>query len=350
MKLARISRKDYISENVSEELMTGLDDYFIETGTETRFLPLRETETAGKYTLWLNRAVSELRPLTKDHLMKFWRRVEARSALRSQKIANLDEALATDMVETILNAIEMFTASLNGILTRSKLYHYAGLQATLKEDHEAIEQELKPDTSAEILAKLRAHRAKLLERPWLSGPFCHELFDVPYRCNLLWQLTTASAGRASLVFIEKEEEASLKFMTALASTSNPLAIRDDAMFIGASGKMSALLLGQASPQDIMEYRDAFASIRESLAANTSIGEDALARFNGQLRSFKKATADVESSPITELLELSQETRRELCEFLVGCVFLVRKGEPLDRMYDEPDLTLPGVLRLETVSD
>lgn len=343
MYQASNARSDYISESLSESHMVELDDYFLDAGIENRFIYFSQHVAASNYLRWMRRAVSELRLTTATHLMDLWRHFRTFTFAAPSDVVRLDEELASDMVDCILSVVDDFTRSLNGPLTRSKLYNLAGLFVTVVDDQEA---QVREDLDPAIRERLVSGRARLLERPWISGPLCHELFDVPYRWNPVVHLTTTTSATKSIVFLEEHEKASMRFMANLASDQGDVQIGEDTVSVGEISQISALLLGQASKHDIERYRAALAPIRDKLAMNAPLDAGTRALLVTALGMFKRASVDVEGAPITELAVLPEQTKTVLLEFLKHCVMLVRKGDALDRMYEEPQFTVPGVLRLE----
>jgi hypothetical protein len=192
-------------------------------------------------------------------------------------------------------------------------------------------------------------RKKILERPWISGPLCHELFDVPYRGTLAVHLITNSSPQRGLIFLEEHEISSWKYMIALLDDPKSFKINDDNVSLEDSGQISALLLGQASEQDLIDGRKHLTAIRRKLATNEKLDKESRDKLAGELKSFAGAAVDVEDEPVTDIVALDVETREYIQDYLRLCVFLVRKSEAMDRMYEEPQFTLPGMISLEHVS-
>ncbi|KAF2469749.1 uncharacterized protein BDR25DRAFT_356007 [Lindgomyces ingoldianus] len=342
---------NYISEKIAESQIQALDAHFESIGIDNSCIFYSSEEITGNYYKYLRRAVLERQDSTKAYLLDRWRSLRSsRLDVFSDTIKTQDEDLAAAMVDTIIGTVNLFVQNLKDQLTRSKLYNLAGLFATVVDHHEAIDKPLKDEIEPEIRNQLISGRMKILHRPWVSGPLCHELFDVPYRGNLPIHLIMKSSSPRSLIFLDEDEISSWRFIASLLDDSKSLRLNDSAVSIGSSAQISALLLGQASEQDLCVTRDALAQVRRKLATQEQLDrqtKDAIAR---EMRVFATASVDVEDEPIITIPSLDQKTREVLQQFLGQCVFLVRKSEAVDRMYEEPQFTLPGMLALERALD
>ncbi|KAM0715007.1 hypothetical protein Q7P37_009472 [Cladosporium fusiforme] len=348
MHRASNSRLDYISENMSEAHMAQLDSYYLADRADSRFLFNRMTDLADNYIRWVRRAATSERLMTRNHLMEHWKSLDIYTHSPSARFLEVDEELATDMIDTVLKVVDLFTEHLNGPLTRSKLYSVAGLFVTIADDNEAIRKQMTDDTDKASIETLISGRQKLLERPWLSGPICHELFDVPYRYNPMFQQLISGESSTSIVFLEPHEVSSMVFMANLARQDVQLEIYDGAVTAESCGQASAILLAQASEDDITVCRRGLAPIRQRISEDTILDAETMQILVEQLGAFKREAADAEDSEIAMLATLDETARRNLLGFLEHCTFVLRKGEPLDRMYEQPEMTLPGVLKLAEV--
>jgi hypothetical protein len=341
------ARSDYMSERTAAHLMDELDGYFLMPGNQDRFIRYPQDLAAGNYVTWMRRAVSELRSSTRDHLLGCWRHLRSRTTVPTE-VMSADEAMARDMTDTILDVVDLFTLHLKGPLTRSKLYHLAGLFITVLDDQNAINDQLHEDTVHTVIDELVSCRAKMLSRPWISGPLCRELFDSLYNWNPIVYMTTTSPSAKSIVFLEEHEKASARFVASLVGGG--FRALEDTVSVGVESKASALLLGNASEQDMVEYRAALAPFRGKLATDDNIDDGMKALLSKELAGFQKSAVDVEDQPISAFEMSTEDIRLLLLEFLGQCVFLVRKSEALDRMYEEPQLALPGLMRLQATLD
>lgn len=348
MHRASNSRADYMSERMAEDHMAQLDRYYLATRADNRFLFNTKFDLENNYIRWMQRAATSGRLMTRNHLLEHWRNLEAQTRASSAESLEVDEELATGIVDTVLDVVDLFTRNLNGPLTRSKLYSAAGLFVTIADDEQAIRQQLRDDIDEASLNGLIAGRQRLLERPWLSGPICHELFDVPYRCNPIIQQLISGESSTSIVFLEPYEVPSMVFMANLARQDVELQIYDGAVTAHASGQASAILLAQASEEDITTCRKRLVPIRQRISEHTILDGENMRMLAEELGAFKREAADAEDSTVTALATLDESVRQSLLGFLDHCTFILRKGEPLDRMYEQPELTLPGVLKLERV--
>lgn len=337
-------RGHYILEKVSESQLEKLDTYFESFGVGNRFMFYSIASIADNYNKYLLRAVSERKTFTRTYLMNHWKNAANREYSSVSGVESPDdEELAAEMADTIIHVVELFMQNLKDPVDRSKLYTLAGLKTAVVDDQEAILKYLKDGTDSRITDSLASGRQKILERPWISGPLCHELFDVPYRCNLLLHLTEHSTSASSIMFLEEYEMSSWTLMAGLLENTQAFQINGDAVSLG---QVSALLLGQASERDLSFSRDALAPVRGKLANNEPLDVETRELIAKELARFKMSSVDVEDKPINEIAALSDQSRELMQGFLRHCVFLVRKGEALDRMYEEPQFTLPGALRLK----
>jgi hypothetical protein len=328
--------------------MAQLDSYYLATRAENRFLFHSKIILENNYIRWLRRAVTSERLMTRNHLLDHWKTFDVHTRSLSARFLEVDEELATGIVDTVLEVVELFTGNLESSLTRSKLYSLAGLFVTTANDEEAVREQMRHDMDEISLNILISGRQKLLERPWLSGPICHELFDVPYRCNPIFQQLISGESSTSILFLEPHEIPSMIFMANLAHEDVKLQIYDGAVTAGASGQASAILLAQATEEDITTCRNGLFPIRQKISEHTMLDAEDKNLLAEKLGAFKREAADAEDSTVTVLATLDENVRHHLLGFLEHCTFILRKGEPLDRMYEQPELTLPGVLKLERI--
>lgn len=348
MHRASNSRVDYMSEKMAEDHMAQLDSYYLATRAENRFLFNSGFDLENNYIRWMRRAATLGRQMTRNHLLDHWKSLDLHTQSPSARFLAVDDDLATRMVDTVLEVIDLFTGNLKGALTRSKLYSVAGLFSTIAKDEEAIRKQMRDDIDAASLDALISGRQRLLGRPWLSGPICHELFDVPYRYNPIFQRLISGESPTSIILLEPHEVPSIVFMANLAREDVQLQIHDDIVTTEASGQASAILLAQASEEDITTCRRGLLPIRQRISEHTMLDDENKSLLAKKLSAFKREVADAEDSTITVLADLDENVRDLLRGFLNHCTFILRKGEPLDRMYEQPELTLPGVLKLERV--
>jgi hypothetical protein len=350
---SRLAKSTYITEAVAESQMHDLDAYFEAAGIRNRYIFISLADIAGNYNKWVLRAVTELKDVTKRHFIERWKILRPHG-LRVSEISAEREAretkLAADMAETIINVVSLFLQNLTDDVDRSKLYHLSGLFATVLGDDDAIHRHLRADTPADVKESLVAGRKMLLERPWIAGPLCHELFDVPYRANIPIHVILTSSSSRSLVFLEEHEVSSWRYMVDLLGESGNLRINYDSVSVGgeeSAAQISALLLSQASEQDLVDARKRLAPIRRKLAANEPLDAAARELLANELKSFAGAAVDVEDEPISEIgAPYLGAVAGDVKKYLQQCVFLVRKSEAMDRMYEEPQFALPGVMTLE----
>jgi hypothetical protein len=348
MHRASNAKADYMSEKIAEDHMAQLDRYYLATRADNRFLFHSNIALENNYTRWLRRSVTSERLMTRNHLLDHWKTLNVHTRNPSTRFLEVDGKLAIEMVDTVLEVVKLFTTNLKGSLTRSKLYSLAGLFVAIAKDEEAIRKQLRDDIDKVSLDMLISGRQRLLEKPWLSGPICHELFDVPYRCNPIFLQLISGELSTSIMFLEPYEVSSMIFMVNLAREDVKLQVYNDAVTAGTSGKVSAVLLAQATEEDITTCRNALNPIRQRILKHTMLDAEEKSILAEKLGAFKREAADADESTITVLATLDVDLRHHLLRFLEHCTFILRKGEPLDRMYEQPELTLPGILKLERI--
>jgi len=255
--------------------------------------------------------------------------------------------MVDEMVETIMTVTQLYMENISPLVSRSHLYSFAGLFRKVLDDEQAIFCLLKEGTDQLTRDTLARGREKILAHTWVSGPLCHELFDLPYRGNIPIDRLLNGPSPRVLIFLEEHELAGWRLLIELTEQPGAIHVNEVAMSIDSSAaKVSAILLGQASEDDLLHAREAMAPIRRKLAENAQLDEEAVKVIARELKAFVKASIGVEDEPITKLACLDDGEKQAVRQLLGKCVFVVRKGAAMDRMYEEPQFTLPGILILE----
>ena len=353
---SRLAKSGYITEAVAESQMHDLDAYFEAAGIRNRYIFISLADIAGNYNKWVLRAVTELKDVTKQHFIERWK-ISRPRGLRVSDISAEREAretqLAADMAETIINVVSLFLQNLTDPVDRSKLYHLSGLFATVLGNDDAIHRHLRADTPAEtsqsrlVCRPQDPPRTALDLRPAvpraLRRAIPRQYPHPPHQDVVLLRIS-------NLVFLEEHEVSSWRYTVDLLGESGNLSINYDSVSVGGdenAAQISALLLSQASEQDLVDARRRLAPIRRKLAANEPLDAAARELLASELKSFAGAAVDVEDEPISEIgAPYLDAVAGDVKEYLQQCVFLVRKSEAMDRMYEEPQFALPGVMTLE----
>ncbi len=108
---------------------------------------------------------------------------------------------------------------------------------------------------------------------------------------------------------------------------------------------SSLLLSQAADSVIVENRKRLAPIREKLASGSNLSEQDKTFVGSVMGKFTQSSNQIEKSQAEKLAILTDEQRACAKTLLNQCTFLVRRGQPLDRMYQESKLSVPSVVSL-----
>jgi hypothetical protein len=143
-------KSGYITEEIAQSQIQVLDTYFESVGINNRYIFFSLADVAGNYTVYILRAVSERQEVTKSHLMDIWKHLRSRRLEISEEIEARDTQLATDMIETIINVVQLFMQNLIQLVDRSKLYNLSGLFVSVMNDDDAINKHLRENTLHQI--------------------------------------------------------------------------------------------------------------------------------------------------------------------------------------------------------
>jgi hypothetical protein len=130
-----------------------------------------------------------------------------------------------------------------------------------------------------------------------------------------------------------------------SGSASPVRIATSAISDG--DKCSSLLLSQASEKELLQSRNELSPIRQKLARGLELSEEDKNHVREIMKSFMESSLEVTSHEIGDLVTMEPHQRDSAKELLKYCIFLMRKGLPLERMYQEAFLTVPGLLRLES---
>ena len=230
-------------------------------------------------------------------------------------------------------------------LFRSDLYHFADLF------DEAIDAEpfikAVEGVTTETASTLLSFHEKIISKPWIYGPFCKELFDVPYKTNIAFDFATISDSGA-FVFLEQDSLSSWVFMATLSSDdAQPVCFKTLGDFDNdVNMDCSSLLLSQTTDSVLVENRKRLAPVREKIASGSTLSEQDKILVGSVMDKFTQSSLQIEKSKAEKLAILTDEQRACAKTLLNQYTFLVRYGQPLDRIYQEFKLSVPGVVSLQ----
>ena len=263
----------------------------------------------------------------------------------AQKIREDRATVARDCARQLVEIVRQFLQCLPKMVFRSTLYRFADLFDEASDPEPYIKA--LPGVTPETASALMSSREKIIGEPWVYGPFCKELFDIPYKTNLVFDLASRSES-GTFVFLEQEALSSWEFVAALSNDdAQPVCFNTCGNFDDdvVNAKCSSLLLSQAADSVIVENRKRLAPIREKLASGTDLSEQDKMLVRSVMGKFTQSALQIETSKAEKLATLTDEQRTCAKTLLNQCTFLVRSGQPLDRMYQESKLSVPGVVSL-----
>ncbi|KAI9774260.1 MAG: hypothetical protein M1840_004154 [Geoglossum simile] len=351
-----IKRSGYLVEPVDERQIKKLDDYFQGLGGNRRFLNYDAKKISRDYGEFVRRQVEpEYQERTVEHLVKVWENLENPSddGYDNSPRDSPDRQLeARDAAQFLVRTLHMYFTYLPPTqpIYRSNLYRYTDLFTESSDDPSTILPTSLPPSS---LAPLLSRRAQIVKKPWIYGPFCHELFDPVYVSNIAMDLAMREIGGRGYcwAFVEERELWSWEFVAEVRGKDG-VKIRADRMGIpyhsegGAEShyQISSLLLGQMSQSSLLTARNSLLPIRKKLRLNTLLDEADGKLISQVMREFTQIPSSAKVGERIEKVRRMEERERDRVRELVRrCVFLVRKGRALERMYEEPYLAVPGML-------
>jgi hypothetical protein len=335
----------YIKEPIDEEHLRILDRYFDMPVHADRFIFYDEDEIKHAYGRYIRAQLETSHaPTTVQHLTQLWNHIDAGGWWNVSQ-QHLDRSsLAANTAQDLIKTLAQLSNHLPKDLYRSTLYRFADLfdQAS---DRDAFLLMLDPNIPAEVKENIISGHERIIDKPWLYGPLCHEIFDLPYQSNLAFDLALKS-NRRTFVFLEDDEVPSWQFMSLIRSDSHSLVKVATSAVADGDHKCSCLLLGQASAASLTETRRQLAPIRSKLASSLQINAEDKASIRTAMSGFTHSSLNMVEGEITDVLVFESRLKELVRRLHTQCVFLVRRGPALARMYEEAYFTVPGLLALQ----
>ena len=337
---------NYIREPINEQHIKILDEYFEKAPNSDRVIYYDEERISEKYGTCIRKLVDPTHAnLTVEHLVRMWRSVEKDSWWNlSQETREERATVARDSAQRLVEIIHEFVQCLPKAVYRSTLYRFADLFDEASDPDSYLKAI--PNVTSETASTLESLRKEIINKPWVYGPFCKELFDVPYKTNIVFDLASRSES-GTFVFLEPDALSSWELMAALSNDdTRPVYFKTLGDFDDdVNAQCSSLLLSQAAESVIVENRKRLAPIREKLASGSDLSKQDKMLVGSVMGKFTQSSLQLETSKAEKLAILTDEQRTCAKTLLNQCTFLVRSGKPLDRMYQESKLSVPGVVSL-----
>ncbi|KAK7885374.1 hypothetical protein LTR67_010552 [Exophiala xenobiotica] len=337
-------RTGYIFESIHEGHIAQLDDYFSRPESEHQIIYYDEASVSMDYGKYLRMLLDpHHRDVTVNHLTQLWDRLDASGTHQDMARSSAAEQAALDLVASLSRLAHFLPEA----IFRSPLYKFADLfdEASDRESIESFLNTLEV-TQKETRDEILSARDRIIEKPWLYGPFCHELFDSPYTANLVFDYASRTEGE-TLIFLEQEESPSWEFMSTvcqLTDASGSTRVATSAASQG-SHKYSSLLLSQATEETLLKARGDLASLRKKILTNSKLSENDIAEMKSVMTWFESRSLVLPEVQVTEIVDPEPAILEAAKRLLRRCVFIVRKGPPLPPMYVEAQVTFPGLLAL-----
>jgi hypothetical protein len=302
----------------------------------------------GDYGVLIRKQIDqEHAEMTAEYLVQMWNQIESGGRWNIKtELQEEDPVRARAHAHTLIDALRQLLNCMSTNVYRSALYHFADLFDEARDPEIFIKAF--PNADPESARKLLVSRDEIIDKPWVYGPFCRELFDVPYKTNLAFGMASRSES-SIFIFLEKEAVSSWNFMSILRRDDlHPVSIRTMGAFDeGAGAECSALLLSQATSSVIAENRVRLSPIRDKLAVGIRLTDQDKTYINSAMREFTRASLQVEeeTTKLERLARLSNDQKACARVLLGKCVFIVRRGPALDWMYQEATLSVPGIASL-----
>lgn len=336
--------KLYIFESVHEEHITQLDNYFDNPANVHQILYYEEPSLSRDYGRYLRTLLDpHQRTVTVEHLTRLWNNIEEGRHWDTMPEDVDRSSIAIQVAQDLADSLFFLFRHLPEAVFRSPLYKFADLFDEAS-DRESIIQFLVKDTSEDATLQLLQARDRIIDKPWIYGPFCHELFDTPYRTNLAFDCASR-AENDTFIFLEEDEVPSWEFMSIVCQSKDSPTNFSTSAISAANHKYSSLLLSQTPGPTLLKTRDELAPIRAKIYSGSALSEGDIGRMKSTMASFESRSLVLPEVEITGLIDLDPDIKEPAKRLLAQCIFLVRKGLPLDPMYEEAQVTLPGVLVL-----
>ncbi|OAP65496.1 hypothetical protein AYL99_01468 [Fonsecaea erecta] len=341
--------KLYIFEPVNEDHIAQMDDYFDDPANAHQILYYDEPTLSRDYGRYFRAEVDPgHREDTIEHLVQLWNHIEAGGHWDVGDNCDKRSSIAKEAAEDLSNSLHLLSKHLPEAVFRSPLYKFADLFDEAS-DRDSVIQFLTKDTGEDAKVQLLKARDRIVEKPWLYGPFCHEIFDAPYRATMTFDYASR-AENETLIFLEDDEVPSWQFMSSVAHAGDSQKTFSTSAVSAGSHKYSALLLSQMPRAALLDLRDELAPIRDKVFKGTELLADDVQKMKSAMRSFENRSLVLPEAEIKDIIHLDPRIKEPAQKLLSQCLFLVRKGHPLEPMYEEAQVTLPGLLALrrETV--
>ena len=337
-------QKNYIYEPIHEQHIMILDEYFEKASNSDRVLYYGEERISEKYGARIRKLVDPIHAnLTVEHLVRMWSNIETDSWWNpTQKLREDRATVPRDCARKLVEIIRRFVQYLPKLVYRSTLYRFADLFNEASDPDFYLKA--LPNVTPETASTLLSLRKEIINKPWVYGPFCKELFDVPYKTSLVFDLASRSESDTFL-FLEQDALSSWEFIAALSNDDpQPVCFKTFGDFDDdVNAKCSSLLLSQAADSVIVENRKRLALIWEKLASGSHLSEQDKMLVGSVMGKFTQSSLQIEKSKAEKLAILTDEQRTCAKTLSNQCTFLVRRGQPLNRMYKESKLSAPGVV-------
>ena len=105
------------------------------------------------------------------------------------------------------------------------------------------------------------------------------------------------------------------------------------------------LLTQTDESVIVENRKRLAPVRKKIASGSNLSRQDKVLVGSVMGKFTQSSLQIEESKAEKLATLTDEQKVCAKSLLHQCAFLIRRGQPLDRMYQESKLSIPSVVSL-----
>jgi hypothetical protein len=332
--------KNFIYESVDSDHIEQLDRYFDDPAHAHQILYFEEPVLGCNYGKYIRTAVDpSQREATVKHLVDLWAHIDAQGHWGHTDHER--STAATRAAHDLCESLFLLCGMLPEAIRRSPLYKFADLFDEAS-DRESILAFLMPDATEASKTQLLEARDRIIEKPWLYNPFCHELFDAPYRASLTFDYASR-ANVETVLFLEEDEVPSWKFMASVCH-SNAFATNVVTVPVTTdSHNFSSLLMSQMSPTLLHKARKELEKFRAKIASEAPVLEDDVAGMKAIMAAFESRSLALPEVEIRQLVDLDEEIKDKARQLLTHCVFLVRKGPPLDPMYEEAQISLPGLL-------
>lgn len=333
----------FIHEHVNPAHITFLDNYFDEPEHQHQILYYNQDNLMQSYATHLRCQVdADHRSATVQHLVNQWTSTSEGDFTQHDRHDDV-VAAAEDLTKSLSLLLELMEET-GSLPTRSALYRFADLFDETSDDPRKVVKDLIPDIKDSDYHTLVEAYHRIVGRPWLYGPLCHELIDVPYQANILLSLLT-SRHENSYVFLEDSQPDSWMFTTGIRNSMTKSTLRMTPPASGVEQHLSAVLLSQVSKEDLLETRKQLTTVRAKASEGGVLSKEDLNVAHKLIEACSSGPRKFPDVDITSLVELNEDVKIAARQLLKHCTFIVRKGGALDPMYGEGAITVPGLFTL-----